>query len=87
MTVYLVTSQLGYFEFRLCSDKATAEQIVTQECFDRHLLKMVDGSTRYYPVNQNNQFQTVSVLLPTGDVSCDQCVIQWRHVTGLYLVH
>ena len=67
MTVNLVASMLGYFEFRLCAYKKTAKQLVTQGCFDRHLLESDDGSgqTRF-PIgeNQNNTLQTVSLSYP-----------------------
>lgn len=61
MQVDLTTSHLGYFEFRLCP-KSSAKELVTQDCLDRNLLTLDDGSTRfpiptfdpisYYPVVQ-----------------------------------
>ena len=89
MTVNLVASMLGYFEFRLCAYKRTARQLVTQGCFDRHLLESADGSgqTRF-PIgeNQNNTLQTVSLKLPDGNVYCQYCVIQWRYRTGKHYI-
>ena len=86
MTVFLTVSDYsGYFEFRLCADKADAEQIITQECFDRHLLELADGSgTRYYlqSTGMNNTYHDVSIQLPRNDVDCKNCVIQWRYRTG-----
>lgn len=74
----------GYFEFRLCADKAgDAEQFVTQECLDRHLLKLADGSTRHYvPDSVANTYHNVILQLPKGDVDCRYCVIQWLYRTG-----
>ena len=83
MTVVLVTGMLGYFEFRLCAYKKSSKQLVTQDCFDRHLLAMVNGSTRYYIGDrQDNTVHTVSLKLPDGNVHCENCVIQWRYYTG-----
>lgn len=86
MTVFLTVDFSGYFEFRLCADKPEAEQLVTQECFDKHLLTLIDGTTRYYmPENyKENSYHNVSVRLPAGDVNCEHCVIQWRYKTGMY---
>ena len=83
MTVFLEVDYSGYFEFRLCAYKKSEKQLVTQECFDRHLLEMVDGSTRYYVGDhQDNTVHTVSLKLPEGNVNCQYCVIQWRYRTG-----
>ena len=86
MTVFLTVDYSGYFEFRLCADKPDAEQLVTQECFDKHLLTLIDGSTRYYMPDdyKKNSYHNVSVRLPAGDVNCEHCVIQWRYRTGMY---
>lgn len=83
MTVNLITGMLGYFEFHLCAYKKSAKELVTQECFDRHLLTLADGSTRYQiPDYQDNTVHTVSVKLPDGNVNCEHCVIRWRYLTG-----
>ncbi len=83
MTVNLLTGMLGFFEFRLCAYKRSAKELVTEECFDRHLLSLVDGSTRYnIPQSQDNTVHTVSLKLPDGNVNCEHCVIQWRYYTG-----
>lgn len=84
MTVNLMTSMLGYFVFRLCAYKKSAKELVTWECFDRHLLTLADGSGTRYPIpaNQDNTIQIVSLKLPDGNVNCEFCVIQWRYYTG-----
>ena len=65
MRVDLTTSHLGWFEFRLCP-KSSAKELVTQECLDRHLLTLDDGSTRF-PIPS---FEAISyyptVQLPKG---------------------
>jgi len=83
MTVLVTEDYGGYFEFRLCADKAEAEQLITQECLDRHLLKLTDGSTRYHvPDKIANTYHNVTLQLPKGDVDCKNCVIQWLYRTG-----
>lgn len=83
MTVLVTENYGGYFEFRLCADKSDAEQMVTQECFDRHLLKLEDGSTRYYvPDNIANTHHNVTLQLPKENADCKNCVIQWLYRTG-----
>ena len=80
MAVELTVNHLGYFEFKLCP-KNSANELATQECFDRRLLKLSDGSTRY-PINASAiNYQYVMVQLPS-DVYCDSCVIQWTYTGG-----
>ena len=71
---------MGYFEFRLCP-KQSAQELATQECFDRHLLTLVDGSTRIPVYSEVQDFFPV-IQLPS-DVVCDHCVIQWIYTTGI----
>ena len=69
----------GFFEFRLCADKKNANELSTDECFNKNLLEFEDGTTRYIlgsspgssigPVN-------FRLRLPVG-VSCQYCVLQW----------
>ena len=87
MIFLMVSDYSRYFEFRLCADKTDAEQMVTRECFDRHLLQLADesGATHYYvqPTGiMNNTFHNVSVVLPYQGANCKYCVIQWRYRTG-----
>ena len=85
VTVVLMTSMLGYFEFRLCAYKKSSKELVTQECLDRHLLTMADGTTRYQIADhQDNTNQIVSLKLPHGNVNCEHCVLQWRYYTGIF---
>ena len=80
MTVQLTSNHLGYFEFRLCP-KQSADQLVTQECLDRHLLTLADGSTRFYVTSETGLFFPVAQL--PSDVVCDHCVLQWRYTAGI----
>ena len=69
----------GFFEFRLCADKTSANQLSTDECFDKNLLEFENGSTRYIlgagPGGPNGPVN-LRLRLPAG-VSCQYCVLQW----------
>lgn len=62
----------GFMEWRLC----TNPKWETQECFDRHVLPIADGSGTKLTVGNEAGFFWARVKLPEN-VSCDQCVIQW----------
>jgi hypothetical protein len=79
ITVKLTSNHLGYFEFRLCA-KQSADELVTQECLDRHVLTLADGSTRFSINSETGLFFPVAQLPP--DVVCDHCVLQWRYTAG-----
>lgn len=79
--VELTQSHLGYFEFKLCPKKSASE-LVTQACFDGHLLKLSDGSTRYAIKSYGTGYFYPMVQLP-ADVYCDNCVIQWTYKAGM----
>lgn len=80
VSVELTSSHLGYFEFRLCP-KVSAGELVTQECLNRHLLQLSNGSTRYQVTDFTTTWHDMMVKLPSG-VTCDNCVIQWYYTTG-----
>ena len=82
MSVELTSSHLGYFEFRLCP-KQSAQELVTQECLDRYLLQLSNGSTRYQVPDYTATWYDVMLKLPDG-VTCDNCVIQWKYTTGKF---
>ena len=64
------------------NDPSTA---ATQECLDTHLLTLLShypGSTRYLtPVNTDDGWHYIQLQLP-DDVTCTQCVLQWKYQTG-----
>ncbi|XP_005191030.1 uncharacterized protein LOC101894235 [Musca domestica] len=82
--VELTASHMGYFEFRLCP-----EPKAKQDCLDRNLLTILAGSpaqpapgdleTRFYPRNGSRIYE-IKAQLP--DITCTQCVLQWRYVAG-----
>ena len=64
-------------EFRICPNNDIHKE-ATQDCLDRHVLTLTNGSTRYYiPRDRRATFDlTVSLVLPRG-LTCSQCVVQW----------
>ena len=83
MEVNLTKSHLGFFEFRLCPNKKSADEMVSQECFDEYLLKLEDGSTRYSIGEDGTRPHYPNIQLPS-DIICNNCVIQWTYTTGKF---
>jgi hypothetical protein len=79
--VTLTAAHNGFFEFRLCADKKTKNELVTQDCLDKHLLTLIDGTTRSYKTKTAGVYNFL-VQLPL-DVTCQYCVIQWTYATGI----
>ncbi|XP_035444151.2 uncharacterized protein LOC118271975 [Spodoptera frugiperda] len=73
--VDLSASHMGYWEFRLCENPEDN----TQQCYDKHLLELVEGGTRYYP--KKSGIYAVKYHLP-ADVVCEHCVLQWKYTAG-----
>ncbi|XP_067686943.1 uncharacterized protein [Haliotis asinina] len=80
VTVEITANHLGWFEFRLCPVNDMKVR-ATQECLDRNLLALADGSGTRYPIGSASKRYHVDVILPS-DVSCSQCVLQWKYHTG-----
>jgi len=81
LQVQLTASHYGHFEFRLCADKKSVDELVTQECLDKHLLKLEDGTTEFpIPTLEAKNYYPV-IQLP-ADVNCEFCVLQWTYHTG-----
>ena len=80
MTVELTSSHMGYFEFRLCP-KQSAQELVTQECLNKYLLRLADGSTRYQVPDYTTRMHDIMVKLPDG-IACNNCVLHWYYTTG-----
>ncbi|GBP71479.1 hypothetical protein EVAR_103364_1 [Eumeta japonica] len=76
LKVELTANHNGYFEFRVCE-----EPRATQDCLDRHLLRL-DGrdAARYYPRDGNRVYE-MRYRLPAG-LSCAHCLLQWRYIAG-----
>lgn len=77
--VQLTANHFGYFEFRVCPMTYQGKE-VDQECLDKNLLLDENGNSKYYPGAGNRDFE-VYLQLPE-DLTCIQCVFQWRYVAG-----
>lgn len=80
ISVNVSANHKGYFEFRLCP-KNSASELVTEECLNKNLLKLTDGTTRYYLLSSISQPFFPRVQLPVG-LTCENCVLQWWYRTG-----
>ena len=75
--VDLMAAHLGNMEWRLCTD-ANDE---SQECFNRHVLQLANGSGTKLPVDNGPGWYRTQLRLPAG-VTCNPCVIQWNYRAG-----
>lgn len=83
--VLLTASHYGHFEFRLCADKKSVDELVTQECLDKHLLELEDGTTEFPIPDLTTQEYYPVVRLPK-DVNCQFCVLQWTYHGGTIII-
>ncbi|XP_034948651.1 uncharacterized protein [Chelonus insularis] len=77
--IQLTANHRGYFEFKICPMTVKGKE-VTQDCLDKTVLAMSNGTARYYPGPGNKIFETLYKL--PDDLTCAQCVLQWRYVAG-----
>jgi len=77
----LSANHQGFFEFRLCPHNFHNGP-ETEECFDKYVLKRADtDQTKYYPGPGSGVIFNSTYKLP-NDLTCDQCVLQWRYIAG-----
>ena len=79
-TVQLTASHYGHFEFRLCP-KSSAQELVTQECLDRTVLRLTDGSTQF-PIPTLDSIKYYPQIQLPSTLTCNNCVLQWRYTVG-----
>ena len=53
----------------------------TQECLDRHVLQKADGTGSKLYIGRTMDRINIKLRLP-ADVTCTQCVLQWRYHAG-----
>ena len=80
ITVQITANHKGFFEFRLCVNN-DYKKVATQECLDQNILQGVKTGTRKFYIGTTSGYITKAVILPPN-VTCDQCVLQWRYKTG-----
>lgn len=91
----ITANHRGYFEFRICGyDNPEYDDVehdsdgdfveVSQECLDKQVLELSDGSgSRYYLTEPYRRgIHNVQLQLPLG-FSCHQCLFQWKYNTGM----
>ena len=73
-------NHVGWFEFRLCphNDPSTP---VSQDCLDRYLLPLADGSGTRFKVTNAMRKVDIKLALPPG-LTCTQCFLQWKYNAG-----
>ncbi|CAC5401752.1 unnamed protein product [Mytilus coruscus] len=70
-----ITSNIGgHFEFRLCPHN-NVTKVVTQECLDKNRLTIEGHGLKFIPTDERKY--KLALLMP-GDVTCKQCVLQWK---------
>jgi hypothetical protein len=75
--VELTASHKGHFEFRICD---LSQGVEDQTCFDKYLLSMADGTTRF-PIPSESGHYYPQVQLPSN-LTCSHCILQWHYVAG-----
>ncbi|KAK7108850.1 hypothetical protein V1264_016512 [Littorina saxatilis] len=80
VTVEVTANHLGWFEFKLCPNNNPKKE-ATQDCLDRHVLQVADGSGSKLLIGTTLGKTDFKLRLP-ADVTCSQCVLQWRYHTG-----
>ncbi|XP_021378831.1 cell wall protein DAN4-like [Mizuhopecten yessoensis] len=79
ITVRITMNHLGFFEFRLCENNDVTKTI-TKKCLKHLLVNPETGETKRYFGDRTGDIVT-RVKLPKN-VTCSQCVLQWRYKTG-----
>ncbi|KAK8376299.1 hypothetical protein O3P69_008771 [Scylla paramamosain] len=80
VVVDVTANHRGYFEFRICPNNNPSVE-ASQTCLNEHPLYSADGSVFQHYIDTNLGEHTIDLRLP-ADVSCTQCVLQWRYVSG-----
>ena len=71
----------GWFEFHLCPTN-NARTTATQECMDRWPLIQTNGEVKF-AVPEGLGIASIQLRLPQ-DLTCSQCVLQWKWNTGKF---
>lgn len=97
VTIDQTVFKKGYYEFRICPNNDVNSR-VKQECLDQYLLQiysmeffpfddgkpaksfsLIPGNTRYFPVGRG--IHNLRLGIP-DKLTCIQCVLQWKYITG-----
>ncbi|XP_012275596.1 uncharacterized protein LOC105697126 [Orussus abietinus] len=80
VSVKLSASHAGYFKFSLCPLRSETD-LETEECFEKHPLRLVDGSEVYKVTRHGAGYHNTTLVLPPG-LTCKHCVLRWNYRTG-----
>ncbi|XP_008211706.2 uncharacterized protein LOC103316982 [Nasonia vitripennis] len=75
-TVYIDANHLGYFRFSVCP-LSRPDELETEECFDKHPLKLADGSDQFQLKAGVTGDVNIDLVLPEG-LTCEHCVFRWH---------
>ena len=79
--VELTANHHGHMTFKLCRNN-NFHKAITNECLDKHPLKLADGSgTKYMVKTSRKGHFKIDLKLP-DDLTCTQCVLQWVYHSG-----
>ncbi|XP_037092756.1 uncharacterized protein LOC119112633 [Pollicipes pollicipes] len=78
--VLLTANHKGYFQFKICPVPGFTTE-ATQECLDRHVLRLAGSDQTEYPIRPEYKEVRVRLQLPDG-LTCEHCVFQWRYHAG-----
>ncbi|XP_037091408.1 uncharacterized protein LOC119111708 [Pollicipes pollicipes] len=79
VTVQITANHLGYFQFKMCPITGNTE--ATQECLNKHVLKLAGSDSTDYYIPAETGSYTARMQLPS-DLECEHCVLQWRYHGG-----
>jgi len=76
----------GRMSFGICNlpdgiSKSKEKLFTTQKCFDKNVLRRIDGKEVYSYLKGNEEQIAVKYRLPKG-LKCKHCILQWRWETG-----
>lgn len=83
IVIDVTTNHQGWYITKLCPAQSP-DEVVTQECFDSHVLPLAETNSERYYIPQGTPKSAIlkyKVSLPKG-VTCSQCVIQWTWTSG-----
>ena len=80
VSVFITANHWGHFKFDLCNLQQSGGQ-ETDACFQKHPLRLADGSNRYRVPNSLTGWFNTTLVLPK-DVTCAQCVVRWTYTVG-----
>ncbi|XP_036322963.1 uncharacterized protein LOC118736922 [Rhagoletis pomonella] len=76
--IRITANHLGYFRFDICD--LTEFGAESEDCFSKHSLRFVDGSSRMYIGSTSGWIDADLVL--SENLNCEHCVLRWTYTGG-----